>query len=142
MLKPSNLVRAHRRIVLGACLLLFAASCSGGASPTPTSPSVPIASEPAPSELQGTWLTVLRDGSNQTVALSLGERTYGIRRGPNSATGQIGVRGAEIDFFGSNLCTGTGTYRWVLSGNSLRFAGSDVCGGRIEVLDGYTYTKQ
>lgn len=136
-------------------IMFVIAGCGGGSgsassptspSPTPTPPPapLPVAQDPAPRELQGTWLA--RDAINQQVMLRLTETNYQITRGMDGALGIISVRGDQIDFSRSNVCSGTGSYRWSLTGNSLRFtsiggAGSDPCSGRSEVLDGYTYTK-
>jgi len=143
-----------KRLMLFPCLVLVAAACSGGgATPAPTAPSpspapapsLPPPQDPAPQALQGLWTTVLRDGSNQVVTLRLGETSYGISRGMDGATGAIAVRGDVIDFFRSSVCSGTGSYRWSLQGNSLAFTasalGSEPCPGRGEVLNGYTYMK-
>jgi hypothetical protein len=139
-----------RLFVPAACLLLAAASCSGGGTtsptaPTQTTPGPPVSGDLAPSALQGTWMTILKDGTNQRVTLALNERSYRITRGADAAAGAIVVRGDQIEFSGSNVCNGAGVYRWSLNGNSVQFVGtpvaSDPCAGRAEVLDGYTYTK-
>src|SRR2546427_11807312 len=126
-----------KRLISAACILLVAVSCSGGgaASPTapttspspsatpspPVAPSLPVLQDPAPIELQGIWITTLRDGSNQQVQLRLGEKSYGISRGTDGATGTISVRDDLIEFTRSSACVGTGSYRWSLKGNSLSF---------------------
>jgi len=150
------------KVIWAACILLVAASCSGGgaasptapttspspsATPSPTvAPSLPALQDPAPLDLQGIWITTLRDGSNQQVQLRLGEKSYGIARGSDGATGTISVRGDLIEFTRSSACVGIGSYRWSLKENSLSFTlsavGSEDCPGRGEVLAGYTYTKR
>jgi hypothetical protein len=136
-----------KRLISATFILLVAVSCAGGGatSPSPTSPSLPAAQDPAPQALQGTWVTVLKDGSNQQVTLRLGETSYGISRGTDGASGTIAVRGDLIEFFRSSACVGTGSYRWSLTGGSLAFTesalGSEACPGRGEVLNGYTYAK-
>lgn len=93
-------------------------------------------------ELQGAWVTVLKDGSNQQVTLRLTDNTYQITRVPDVASGAIAVHGDQIEFSRSSACAGTGTYRWTLNGNSLQFTPvSNPCAGRFEVVNGQTYTK-
>lgn len=77
------------------------------------------------------------------VELRIRENRYGITRGAGAATGQLSVEGDRITFSGSNLCEGTGTYSWSLEGGAVTFTavGTDPCGGRVDVLDGITYTK-
>lgn len=57
--------------------------------------------------------------------------------------GDIKVVGGTIIFSGSNICDGTGTYRWSIESEALTFTASDgdPCPGRSEVLDGVTYTR-
>ena len=150
------------KVVWAACILLVAASCSGGGAASPTAPttspspsaipspsvapSVPVLQDPAPLELQGIWITTLKDGSNQQVQLRLGEKSYAIARGSDGAAGTISVRADLIEFTRSSACVGVGSYRWSLKGTSLSLTlsaiGSEDCPGRGEVLDGYTYTKR
>ena len=133
--------------VWAACALLAAAACSSGGvappSPVVTPPSPPVVQDPAPPQLQGTWVTVLKDGTNQQVTLMLGENSYKITRGTDHANGAIAVHGDRIEFSDSTLCIGTGTYRWTLGADFLLFAvaGSEPCGGRLEVLDGQMYKR-
>lgn len=137
-------------------------SCTGGPTATTAPPSVlpsvePSASAPAsattvptpsptpedaaPPELVATWRTQLTGGEQLT--LTLGEQSYRIARGPNTGSGNISVRGDRIEFSGSPLCEGTGTYRWALDGDSLTFSmvgTPDPCGG-VRVLDGQRYVR-
>jgi hypothetical protein len=95
----------------------------------------------APAELVGSWVTKLDSGDKLTLTLS--DKSYRLTRGPNSGSGRISVRGDEIEFSGSNLCDGTGTYHWSISGNSLTFKAfgpADPCGG-TRVLDGQVYVR-
>ena len=117
------------------------ASPSRGPSPRP-SPSLsptPVG-DPAPPELIGEWHTAVTNG--EQVTLRLQETLYGITRGAGVGSGKLVVQGGEITFFGSQLCEGTGTYRWSLADGALTFTpvGPDACGGRSLVLDGFTYT--
>jgi len=147
------LIKISRSSLLpSVCAMLLLQACGGGgdAAPAPSTTSPvqppPPAVNPAPSGLQATWITVLKDGSNQQVTLRLTENGYRINRGADEATGSIEVVGGRIDFKRSSLCPGTGSYQWTLTGNSLFFASSgttgDPCPGRSEVLDGYTYIKR
>jgi hypothetical protein len=63
-------------------------------------------------------------------------------------SGQIVVRGDEIDFFGSAHCglslpEGVGRYRWKISGDRLRLdaIGKDACGGRASVLTNGAFNR-
>ena len=77
------------------------------------------------------------------MTLTLTEGGYQITRGANQASGAISVPGDRIEFSGSTVCSGTGTYRWSLNGNALVFTLiGEPCPGRSEVLDAYTYTKR
>jgi hypothetical protein len=116
---------------VGRCILLVAAAC-GGNSPPPS----PVS--PAPPELQGGWVTVLRATAEQ-VTLMLGETGYGITTGSDAAHGAIEVHGDQIEFSHSSACPGIGIYRWSLNGDSLLFTSrSEPCGGRSEALDQQT----
>jgi hypothetical protein len=133
--------------------LILVAGCAGNLSSlTPGQTSVPsIAAtasrlpEPslvdaAPAELVGSWRTKLDSGDELTLTLS--DKSYRLRRGPSSGSGRIAVRGDEIEFSGSNLCEGTGTYRWSIDGDRLTFTAfgpADPCGGRV--LDGQVYVR-
>ncbi len=110
---------------------------------SPTSPAPP--EDAAPSDLQGRWGTELGGSSeSETVTLTILEASYQITRGPNQGTGKISVSGDEIEFFGSSLCEGTGTYQWSVQGDTLELAPvrDDPCSGRSVVIVGYTYTRR
>ena len=137
-----------RRRVLGRATLLLVASsllmacASDGASPStssaPVTSSVPSetpshAPDSAPPELAGRWR---RNVQGETVILTLDGTGYHIQRGPASGSGRISVAGDEIEFYGSNLCDGDGTYTWSFDDGRLRFTEvvSDPCDGRTVVL--------
>lgn len=104
-------------------------------SPTPelTASATPMPSESAaPRALFGTWRTTL---GGQPLSLGITESTYRIVRGSNAAEGSVRVDGDQIEFFGSSLCGGTGTYRWMITDGSLSFFPlEEPCPGRAEAL--------
>ncbi len=115
------------------------------ATPTPTPRIVtasPVASDRAdapPPELRGIWLT--RIGSDRTL-LTLIPGFYKVSRGGAGGGGKISVSGDQIEFFGSNLCEGSGTYSWIVDGDELTLAPvtEDPC-GRASALANITYTR-
>ncbi|MBA3342646.1 MAG: hypothetical protein H0T48_12540 [Gemmatimonadaceae bacterium] len=133
------LSRAFLRLATVSVLVFATAGCGGGASDTTTTPSP---TSPAPTALQGVWVTTLR-GTGERVTLTLGATGYQINRGTNQANGAIGVSGDQINFSNSTACDGTGAYKWGITGTSLLFTAiaADACPGRSEVLAGYTYVK-
>lgn len=151
--------RLVRHVGAGLALLLISGCAGSTASPTPepvTGPSAAVTAagqttapslEPtspdttAPAELVGSWVTQLDSGDKLTLTLT--DKSYRLTRGPNSGSGRISVRGGEIEFSLSNLCDGTGTYRWSINGDSLTFTAfgpADPCGG-TRVLDGQVYVR-
>jgi hypothetical protein len=154
-----------RPLVLVLLVLLFAA-CSSSAQPD-DGPSLPVASDPpsvapsaeptseptpepsaspspepsesqAPRALIGVWRTTL---AGQPLSLSITETSYRIVRGGNVGNGSVRIEGDVIDFFDSDLCTGTGSYRWAITDGALTFSPlvSEPCTGRAEaVLVRYT----
>ena len=133
--------RVFLRFATLAVLAYAMAGCGGGGSDTPavTAPSPVL---PAPAVLQGTWVTTLA-ASGEQVTLTLGATSYQITRGANQAAGMIGVSGDRIDFSNSSACSGTGAYRWTVTGTALAITAvtPDVCPGRSAVLAGFTYAK-
>ena len=79
----------------------------------------------------------------EQVSLTLAEHRYRIKRGGDDVSGRLAVRGDEIDFSKSTVCDLTGTYRWSLKGEALKFSpiGVDPCAGRRKVLEDKTYTR-
>ena len=146
-------------------ILLIAAACdssTGEPLEAPTSSTIPttvatsdastttrpelistiVADDTAPPELEGAWRSDL--GGGDRVTLTLRGTTYLISRGGNAGSGVTSVAGDTIVFSGSNLCEGMGTYRWSLDSEALTFTATgaaDPCGGRMQVLDGVTYTR-
>lgn len=110
-----------------------AASPSGEATPTTAPSPTPEPSEPEePRELTGTWRTTL---GGQALSLSITDTTYRIVRGSNVGSGSVAVTGERIEFFDSDLCTGTGVYRWAITDGALTFfPESEPCPGRAEAL--------
>jgi hypothetical protein len=121
-------------------------------SPVPASPSpaaarttVPTASavveNPAPPELAGSWGTT---GSDRIILTFVSDR-YSISRGPGSARGRIAVRGDEIEFFGSDLCVGSGVYRWAVAAATLTLTPvgtPDPCGMRSDALVDRSFARR
>lgn len=145
--------RLSRRVAAGFALILIG-GCAGNLSsltPGPTSvPSVattashsptPSLVDAPPAELLGKWRTTLDNGDE--LALTLSGKSYRLAKGPDTGNGRIAVRGDEIEFFGSSLCDGTGTYQWSIDGDRLTFTAfgpADPCsGGRV--LDGQIYVR-
>lgn len=99
--------------------------------PPPSPTPMPTASA-VPRALFGTWRTTL---GGQPLSLGITESTYRIVRGSNAADGSVRVDGDQIEFFGSTLCDGTGTYRWTITDGSLSFFPlEEPCPGRAEAL--------
>lgn len=102
-----------------------AASRSGGdATPAP---------DAAPPELAGRWRRSLQ---GEPIVLTLDGTGYHIQRGAAGGSGRISVDGDQIEFSGSNLCSGSGTYTWSFENERLRFTEivADPCDGRTIVL--------
>lgn len=122
-------------------VLLFSTAGCGGSSDAPTVVT-PSPVSPAPAVLQGVWVATSAV-NGELVTLTLAATTYRITRGAIRADGVIAVAGERIEFSRSNLCDGTGAYRWTVTGTSLllNVIGSDACPGRSDELAGYTYVK-
>ena len=113
-------------------------------APSPTEAATTPPEDEAPAELQGSWRTTLdEDLGGHSVTLQLLPTSYRITRAGNQATGSISVNGDQIEFFGSTLCEGSGTYQWAIDGDRLTLTpvDDDPCTGRSEVIIGYTYTR-
>ncbi len=104
---------------------------SPSTSPSP-SPTVNFLEPTVPAEIAGTWR---RSVGGQTVDLSL-QVGYTIQRGGGRGSGRVTIDGNDIEFHSSSLCEGSGTYTWVVEGDTLTFTmvGTDPCSGRSEVL--------
>jgi hypothetical protein len=71
----------------------------------------------------------------EEVHLTLRDTGYHIQRGPAAGSGRISVTGDQIEFFGSNLCDGRGTYTWSFEEERLRLTEiDDPCSGRTDVF--------
>ena len=111
-----------------------AAPPSEVATPEPTPEPSPTATESqAPRSLFGTWRTTL---GGSPLSLQISESTYRIVRGTNAGTGSVSVDGDRIEFFDSDLCAGTGVYRWTITDGTLSFfpIETEPCPGRAESL--------
>lgn len=144
-------------LVLAGCAGETPAAGSAGApgsstrvvtsTPTPTvapttSPSPTPVENPAPAELHGLWETEfdVPGSANGTASMTLSEGRYLINTMGIPVAGSIAVRGDEIEFFDSDACDGTGTYRWSLADGALTFTVvRDGCPGRRQLLDGATF---
>ena len=140
-----------RQLVLAAVTAAVAlgSACGSAAGVPSVSPTVsPTTRVPTqtegtvPSELRGAWRTTLTT-TNESITLTLTDRTYSIKRGLTTGTGNLTLRGTDIVFSTSPLCDGEGVYRWSYQSGSLRFvaASPDPCGGRVEVLQDQTYQR-
>ena len=144
----------YRRLAL---VVLFASACSGqaappstGVSPSPVSLSSPAAiatskptaspRTPAPAELQGKWRTVINDADKPVLTIT--DFKYTIER-LGLGTGSIEVQGDQIRFFGSNLCSGDGIYRWSIDNGTLTLApvGADPCANRADAIRSRPFTR-
>jgi len=106
------------------------------ATPKPTSPP----RVPAPAELQGRWQTVIND--NDKPVLTITDFKYTIER-LGMGTGSIEVDGDQISFFGSSLCSGTGTYRWSIDAGTLTLKAidTDPCANRADAILNRPFTR-
>jgi hypothetical protein len=95
---------------------------------------------PAPAELQGKWRTVINDADKPVLTIT--DFKYTIER-LGTGTGAIEVRGDQIDFFGSSLCAGRGTYTWAIANGTLTLtaAGADPCANRADAIRGRPFTR-
>jgi len=126
-------------------------SACGGESSAPTEngtthkPAATIAPSGAlPAELVGTWRLV-DPKSPDVVRLYLRPTAYTVSRG-YSHTGQVEADGRVLTFTstcGDSSVTGTGRYRWTLTGDTLHLAllGTDECVGRADQLEDATYER-
>jgi len=95
---------------------------------------------PAPAALQGRWRTVIND--NDKPVLTITDFKYTIER-LGIGTGSIEVHGAQIDFFGSNLCSGKGTYTWSIEDGvlTLQSVEPDPCANRSDAIRGRPFRR-
>jgi hypothetical protein len=112
------------------------------ATPSPTEAVKPSASPrvPAPAELQGKWRTVISDADKPVLTIT--DFKYTIER-LGIGTGSIEVTGGSIAFFGSNLCSGRGTYAWSIVDGTLTLAaaGADPCPNRADAIRNRPFTR-
>lgn len=112
---------------------------TAGTSPSAT---VPVAaSDPKVEALYGEWQTMI--SVDDPVTLTLRDGAYSIRRGPARGAGRMKATASEAEFSGSDLCDGSGRYKWSIEDGAVTFVliDKDACSGRSEVLDGKTYRK-
>ena len=125
---------------LFAAVALFSASVLAGSAAASRRSQVPP-------QLAGQWAVALQDGS--TEYLTLGDSRFRFFNSANgaqfAASGRVSVSGDTITFFGSNQCTGTGTYEWSRSGGGITFVqvpgSSDPC-PRGPILTSGTWTRR
>lgn len=115
------------------------ATLTQGGTPSARPSASPAAT--IPPELRGTWRAVLAPGDVATLEIGLG--SYSISRVGRGSGGVRIVGADEVDLFGSDLCPGTGRYRWSADPTSLRLVAiePDPCTGRADALAGRTYTR-
>jgi len=148
----------HARLDLAAAALaLCLGACSGqGAAPSqptvaspaavataaPAATSKPTTPQriPAPAELQGRWRTVINDADQPVLTIT--DFKYTIER-LGMGTGAVEVDGDQIAFFGSNLCSGRGTYQWSIDAGTLTLTavGADPCANRADAIRGRPFTR-
>ena len=155
--RPRRVPTAARRPVLLIVFAMCLAAClgqtaapSGTATATsvtlptanPTTTPKPTASPrtAAPAELEGRWQTVIND--NDKPVLTITDFKYTIER-LGIGTGSIEVSGDQIRFFGSNLCSGDGIYSWSIAGGTLTLApaGTDPCANRADAIRNRPFTR-
>ncbi len=131
-------MRIH--IILVGVLCAAGLTACGGSESTGTEAG-PTSSASQPAELQGDWLSIETSGL-PPVRLTIRESSYRASRGGDDGSGEIVVRGDEIDFFNSAICAlylpeGVGRYRWRIKGNKLQLhvIEKDPCGGRASGID-------
>jgi hypothetical protein len=149
--------------LVAAALVLGVAACSGqGVAPsTPPSSSTTVAPTagvaatptlapapkptssprtPAPAELQGRWRTVINDADKPVLTIT--DFKYTIER-LGIGTGAVEVDGDQISFFGSNLCSGRGTYGWSIESGTLTLkpVDADPCSNRSDAIANRPFTR-
>jgi hypothetical protein len=110
------------------------------AAPAATSKPTTPPRIPAPAELQGRWRTVINDADQPVLTIT--DFKYTIER-LGMGTGAIEVAGDQIAFFGSNLCSGRGTYRWAIDAGTLTLTavGPDPCANRADAIRGRPFMR-
>jgi hypothetical protein len=106
--------------------------------PTPRVSSVQAA---LPAGLAGVWQKKFQ-GGEQKMALEPGQYRFYVNPA-DAAAGALTVSGKRLTFSDSNTCSGTGRYRFVLSGAKLRLIalGSDPC-PRSAFMTGTPWTRK
>ena len=145
-----------KAVILLLAVVALLTACGGDddpdASPTSRASSETVAAtapaqtpqanaDPATAALYATWRTIMPEGDRVTLILRPGR--YSISRGGPAGAGEITATAGEVEFFGSNLCDGTGRYAWSITDGELTLTsiGADACTNRSLVLDGRAYTK-
>ena len=90
--------------------------------------------------MAGTWTTEI---SGDQITLQLNRNFYSIERGGNTGSGRVSVTGDLITFSDGNLCSGTGSYTWIVEGDNLTLTpeGPEMCPGRASAIKDKTYTR-
>ncbi|HTK45713.1 MAG TPA: hypothetical protein VL749_10215 [Patescibacteria group bacterium] len=148
--------RDARRRLATLIVVLGVGACSGETLPSqqptaspevvatvaPTGTAKPTAPRrlPAPTELQGRWRTVINDADKPVLTIT--DFKYTIER-LGIGTGAIEVDGDQIRFFGSNLCSGDGIYRWSIENGTLTLApvGTDACTNRADAIRNRPFSR-
>lgn len=128
--------------VLAACGGESSAPAENGTTDKPAATTV--SSNALPAERVGTWRLVDPD-LGDVVRLYLRPTAYTLSRG-FAHTGQAEAEGDVLTLTstcGESSITGTGHYRWKLSGDTLHLEliGKDKCSGRPDAFDAATYER-
>ena len=118
-------------VVLSAGVLAGSAAASGN--------------DQVPPQLAGQWGIPWSGGTEYLTLADSRFMFFFNYPGGAPATGHVSVNGDTITFYSSDVCKGTGTYQWSLSGGGLTFVqapgSSDRC-PRVAILTSGTWTRR
>jgi hypothetical protein len=136
-----------RFYALSAALAAALAGCSSSghaghatsSRATSSATTAAAAANAVPAQLAGVWQTRFQ-GQPQYLAFS--GTAYKVYVVPSDAAqGSVRVSGANVTFFGSNTCSGAGTYHWSIQAGKLHFqkVSADPC-PRANLLPSVVWT--